>query len=324
MTAMHLSHGSTLPVTMRLRHIEVFQAVMETGSMSAAARLIHLTQSAVSRSIANAELQLGYPLFHRAGGRLVPTTEGLALFEESAAIFERLESLKRTAHNLKSGEQGLLRIAAIPAICHKVLPDALARFHRAHPDVIVQVHTLHKRQIAAELLTRAVDVGFDYYTISHPGLQPRSVAVGPLFAMLPPRHARAIGTGLSAKTLIALLSSLPIIALTDDDPLYMAFLRYCEHQGFRPNGQIRVQTSQLAEELVARDLGWTVVDFRTAAMRRKDVLVTPLQPFVECPINAFFAKNHSPTLLARRMVDTVKAILKESSSAALPSEKHRP
>ena len=75
---------------MRLRHIEVFQAVMETGSMSAAARLIHLTQSAVSRSVANAELQLGYPLFHRVGGRLVPTTEGLALFEESSAIFERL------------------------------------------------------------------------------------------------------------------------------------------------------------------------------------------------------------------------------------------
>jgi DNA-binding transcriptional LysR family regulator len=298
---------------MRLRHIEVFQAVMETGSMSAAARLIHLTQSAVSRSIANAELQLGYPLFHRAGGRLVPTTEGLALFEESAAIFERLESLKRTAHNLKSGEQGLLRIAAIPAICHKVLPDALARFHHAHPDVIVQVHTMHKRQIAAELLTRAVDVGFDYYTISHPGLQPRSVGVGPLFAMLPPRHLRAVGAGLSAKALVALLSSLPIIALTDDDPLYMAFLRYCEHQGFRPNGQIRVQTSQLAEELVARELGWTVVDFRSAAMRRKDVLVTPLLPFVECPMNAFFAKNHSPTLLARRMVDTVKTILKESA-----------
>src|ERR1044071_655742 len=111
----------TLRSNMRLRHIEVFQAVMETGSMSAAARLIHLTQSAVSRSVANAELQLGYPLFHRVGGHLVPTTEGLALFEESSGIFERLESLKRTAHNLKSGEQGLVRIAAIPAVCHKLL-----------------------------------------------------------------------------------------------------------------------------------------------------------------------------------------------------------
>jgi len=298
---------------MRLRHIEVFQAVMETGSMSAAARLIHLTQSAVSRSVANAELQLGYPLFHRVGGRLVPTTEGLALFEESSAIFERLESLKRTAHNLKSGEEGLLRIAAIPAVCHKLLPDVLARFHRAHPNVTCEVHTVHKRQIAAELLTRSVDLGLDYYTITHPGVQARALGVGPLFAMLPGRHARALSHGISPAALIELLSTLPVIALTDDDPLYTAFLRYCEHQGFRPTGRLLVQTSQLAEELVARELGWTVVDFRTAAMRRKDVVVTPLQPYVECSMNAFFAKNHSPTLLARRMADTVKAVLKEGA-----------
>jgi DNA-binding transcriptional LysR family regulator len=299
---------------MRLRHIEVFQAVMETGSMSAAARLIHLTQSAVSRSVANAEVQLGYPLFHRVGGRLVPTTEALALFEESSGIFERLESLKRTAHNLKSGEQGLVRVAAIPAVCHKLLPDVLARFHRAHPNVSCEVHTLHKRQIAAELLTRSVDVGLDYYSISHPGIQARALGVGPLYARLPARHARALAQGISAPGLIELLSTLPMISLTDDDPLYVTFMRYCEHQGFRPSGPIQVQTSQLAEELVARELGWSVVDFRTATMKRKDVVVTPLQPYVECTLNAFFAKNHSPTLLARRMADTVRAVLKDNGA----------
>jgi DNA-binding transcriptional LysR family regulator len=298
---------------MRLRHIEVFQAVMETGSMSAAARLIHLTQSAVSRSVANAELQLGYPLFHRVGGRLVPTTEGLALFEESSGIFERLESLKRTARNLKSGEEGLVRVAAIPAVCHKLLPDVLARFHRTHPNVSCEVHTLHKRQIAAELLTRSVDLGLDYYSISHPGIQARALGVGPLYAMLPGRHARALAQGISATGLVELLSNLPVVALTDDDPLYMAFMRYCEHQGFRPSGRIQVQTSQLAEELVARELGWSVVDFRTAAMKRKDVVVTPLQPYVECTLNAFFAKSHSPTLLARRMADTVRAVLNDGA-----------
>ena len=79
---------------------------METGSMSAAARLIHLTQSAVSRAVANAELHLGYPLFHRAAGRLVPTTEELTLFEESSAIFERLESLKRFKDDVKEVKSG--------------------------------------------------------------------------------------------------------------------------------------------------------------------------------------------------------------------------
>ena len=297
---------------MRLRHIEVFQAVMETGSMSAAARLIHLTQSAVSRAVANAEAQLGYPLFHRTGGRLVPTSEGLTLFEESRAIFERLEALKRTAQHLKSGDEGRVRVAAIPALCHKLLPDVIARFHRAHPNVVCEVHTLHKRQIAAELLTREVDLGLDYDSISHPGVQARALGSGPLSAMLPARHARAAAQLPSSSALIGLLTTLPVIALTDDDPLYMAFMRYCEHQGFRPEGRIQVQTSQLAEELVARELGWAVVDFRTALLRRKEVTVTPLQPSIECTVNAFFAKNQSPTLLARRMADTVKAVLHDA------------
>jgi DNA-binding transcriptional LysR family regulator len=296
---------------MRLRHIEVFQAVMETGSMSAAARLIHLTQSAVSRAVANAELHLGYPLFHRAAGRLVPTTEGLTLFEESSAIFERLESLKRTALSLKSGEQGVVRIAAIPAVCHKLLPDALARFHRMNPQVTVEVHTVHKRQIATELLTRAVDIGIDYYTIEHPGIEARPLGSGPLYAMLPARYAHAIGDGVEPRRLFELLSEQPAIALTDDDPLYATFLRYCEQEGFRPSGRMLVHTSQLAEELVARDMGWTVVDFRSASLHRKDVVVTPLRPYVECAINSFFSRNHSPTLLARRMAETVKAVLKE-------------
>jgi DNA-binding transcriptional LysR family regulator len=303
---------------MRLRHIEVFQAVMETGSMSAAARLIHLTQSAVSRSVANAELHLGYPLFHRVGARLVPTAEGLALFEESSDIFERLEALKRTAHNLKSGEQGLIRVAAIPALCHKLLPDVLARFHRAYPNVTCEVHTLHKRQIAAELLTRSVDIGLDYCSINHPGVQARALGAGPLYVMLPGRHARALAHGISQQGLIELLSTLPMVSLTDDDPLCRAFMGYCEAQGFRPSGRMHVQTSQLAEELVARELGWAVVDFRSAGMRRRDVVVTPLQPHVECVVSAFFAKNHPATLLARRMADTVRAVLAESAACVAP------
>ena len=58
---------------MRLRHIEVFNAIMLTGSVSAAARLINVTQPAVSRILSHAELQLGFALFERVKGRLTAT-----------------------------------------------------------------------------------------------------------------------------------------------------------------------------------------------------------------------------------------------------------
>jgi len=300
---------------MRLRHIEVFQAVMETGSMSAAGRLIHLTQSAVSRLIASAEMQLGYPLFHRVGGRLVPTAEGLALFEESSALFDRLEALKRTAIHLKSGEQGRLRVAAIPAVCHKLIPDVMARFRQTHPQVVCEIHTLHKRQIADELLTRAADIGLDYFGISHPGVQAKVLGSGPLYALLPPEEARVLGRSPKMAALRERLNNLPMIALVDDDPLAIAFNRHAEHHGLRPVSRTMVQTSQLAEELVARGLGWTVVDYLSAARVRPEVGVVQLQPLIECGLNAFFAKSHSPTLLARRFMETVRAVLAEARVA---------
>ena len=82
---------------MNLRQLEVFQAVMQTGNMSAAARLICITPSAVSKTIAHTELQLGYKLFTRGKGTLAPTPEARVLFEESTLIHQKLDGLKRMA-----------------------------------------------------------------------------------------------------------------------------------------------------------------------------------------------------------------------------------
>ena len=68
---------------MNLRQLEVFQAVLQTGNMSAAARLLCVTPSAVSKAVAHAELQLGYRLFLRTPAGLAPTPEAQVLAAES-------------------------------------------------------------------------------------------------------------------------------------------------------------------------------------------------------------------------------------------------
>jgi DNA-binding transcriptional LysR family regulator len=88
---------------MRLRHIEVFNAVMLTGSVSGAARLINVTQPAVSRILQHAELQLGFALFQRTKGRLTPTSEALTLYPHIERLFAQLDEVQRLAANLKTG-----------------------------------------------------------------------------------------------------------------------------------------------------------------------------------------------------------------------------
>src|SRR5688572_7890326 len=148
---------------MNLRQLEVFQAVMQTGNMSAAARLICITPSAVSKTIAHTELQLGYKLFTRIRGALAPTPEAKVLFGESAAIHGKLEELRRIAVNLRQLDEGQVRVAAIPSISHEFLPLVLAQHVARYPRVKVEVRTLHQDQMAQSLLTRAVDFALGHY-----------------------------------------------------------------------------------------------------------------------------------------------------------------
>src|SRR3546814_1041910 len=81
-----------LPISMRFRQIEIFHAVYTTGSISAAARALHVSQPSVSKVLHHTQSQLGLTLFTLVRGRLVATDEAHALFVEVSEIVERLTS----------------------------------------------------------------------------------------------------------------------------------------------------------------------------------------------------------------------------------------
>ncbi|HWT17711.1 MAG TPA: LysR substrate-binding domain-containing protein, partial [Variovorax sp.] len=162
---------------MRLRHIEVFNAIMLTGSVSAAARLINITQPAVSRTLQHAELQLGFPLFQRAKGRLTPTTEALTLYPHIERLFAQLDEVQRLAANLRAGsDTGELRILSVLALSYEVLPRALKAFREKHPGYAITVESLHSPQIMSALLLQEADVGFVFSPAVHPSLTQETLA----------------------------------------------------------------------------------------------------------------------------------------------------
>ena len=102
---------------MRLKHVEVFHAVMLTGSVSGAARILHVTQPAVTQTLRHAELQLGYALFTRQRNRIVPTSEAVALYPEVQQLMVMLESVRRAAAALPARKP---RVAAAVAVAWAV------------------------------------------------------------------------------------------------------------------------------------------------------------------------------------------------------------
>ncbi|HSV47261.1 MAG TPA: LysR family transcriptional regulator [Ramlibacter sp.] len=296
---------------MNLRQLEVFQAVMQTGNMSAAARLVCITPSAVSKTIAHTELQLGYKLFTRAKGALAPTPEAAVLFRESAAIHGKLDELRRIAINLRQGEQGQVRLAAIPSISHEFLPAVLEQHLRRFPGIGVEVRTLHQDQMPQALLTRAVDFALGYYEHPHPQLANQRLVSGPLYAAVArdvwQRAERSRG-----KDPLGFLAHTPMIRLVGDDPMREAIDLLASGLGPSNALGVQVQTSRLALELVRRGLGWTVVDFLSASnLEPASMVAVELPQLPPIPLYTYHASASPPGHNAVRMLRMLPGLLNE-------------
>ncbi|MEQ8445171.1 MAG: LysR substrate-binding domain-containing protein [Pelagibacterium sp.] len=127
----------------KLSHFEAFNAVMLSGSMTAAATMMHTSQPNISRSISKLESGTGLKLFERVPGRLIPTSDGLALYEEVQRSFVGLSRLTEAAQRIHRTGSGILRIGAIQTLSLSLVPRAIKRFTDVFPQVKLSIQTAH-------------------------------------------------------------------------------------------------------------------------------------------------------------------------------------
>ncbi|MBB5405051.1 DNA-binding transcriptional LysR family regulator [Paraburkholderia sp. JPY162] len=161
---------------MRLRHIEVFHAIMRTGSLSKAAQLLCVSQPAVSKVLAHAEHSLGIRLFHRSHGRLHPTREAQLLFDETQKLQTNLDRVSVLARNLALRPGGHLRIGCLPSLGLSIIPHVVEKFRAICPDVSLRIDTRHTKELVTALLTRDLDLAVGIDPPSHPGITAVEVA----------------------------------------------------------------------------------------------------------------------------------------------------
>lgn len=298
---------------MRLRHIEVFNAIMLTGSVSAAARLINITQPAVSRTLQHAEIQLGFPLFQRAKGRLAPTTEALALYPHIERLFAQLDEVQRLAANLRTAsDAGELRILTVLALSYEVLPRALKKFRQTHPAVAVTVESLHSPQIMSALLLQEADVGFAFSPAVHPSLTQEALADSRMVCVAPkgmlPRALLRNGS-------VALhdLVSVPVVGLDSRDPVGTSLSQACRQAGVGfQQAVVTVQTYHAALAMAHHGLGVALVDACTASSAdpsKVDVLT--LEPHIPVPIRALRFAGKPDSVAVRSITRFMREAIEE-------------
>lgn len=288
---------------MRLRHIEVFNSVMLTGSVSGAARLINVTQPAVSRILQHAELQLGFALFRRAKGRFTPTSEALTLYPYIERLFAQLDEVQRLASSLKTGENAKeLRILTVLALSHEILPHAIKLFRIKHANVAITVKALHSSQIFSTLALQEADVGFLLSPVAHPALAQEHLADSRVVCIAPKGmlSARLVKRG---SVTLADLTGVPVIGLDVLDPVGRSLNQACREAGVGLQFDITVQTYHSALALAHHGLGIALIDTCTAVsadQTRVDVLA--LEPLVPVPIKALLPVGKPGSVAVRTFV----------------------
>jgi DNA-binding transcriptional LysR family regulator len=176
---------------MNLRQIEIFRAIMHTGSVTDAARLLHVTQPGISRAARHLELQLGVRLFERGGRRLVPTADAVALFGEVEKMYRGVQTVAEFARGLRRGEHVRLRIVSSPSVGLQVVPTAIARLQRRLPGLRVRLEILPGTQLIDLLCSDQADVGVFALRADHPLLLTETIGSVALVCAFPRNHPLA-------------------------------------------------------------------------------------------------------------------------------------
>jgi DNA-binding transcriptional LysR family regulator len=290
---------------MRLRQIEAFHAVMRTGGVGAAARLMALSQPAVTRTLRHAELQLGFALFVRDKGRMRPTAEAEALYPEIERLYAQLDAVRALAADLRQNRQ-VLRVYLIPALGARLLPLALARFAAGGEATKVAAHMHHSSDIVRALALLDADIGFAFDAPRHPNVQAEVLASIGLRCVVPRGEAlrrRSVAwSDLAARRLIR---------LDEQDPLGLRVCEAAAAAGVRLEGDIRVQTYHAALAMAEQGLGWALVDAVTAAAAdRSRVRVLPVHPAIEIPFTLLTPAIGRRHRQAPRLVECMREALR--------------
>ncbi|MBK3470598.1 LysR family transcriptional regulator [Pseudomonas carnis] len=287
---------------MRLRHIEVIQAILQTGHLGTAAEWLQLPVGEVDATLKDAEQQLGFMLFASVRGRLQATRETLELQAQITALYEALEPLQRLASRLKHHHAPPLRALCTPPLANQLLPQSIAALRRRFQDMPCNLSSQPVGEIINSLLLHEADVGLSLHDPEHPHIQSTVLAQGKLQLLAPhgwlkPKQKYIALQELAGQSLIGLEGHDPLSRLLDAKLHALRPL---------PVVQTRVQTYPMMRGLVEAGEGLAIVDPFTALGARESGLdACPVSPPIVVSLYALTLKDAAPSPALNALLEIV-------------------
>ena len=256
------------------RQLRLFLALADTGSVSAAARALHVTQPTASMQLREVSDAVGLPLYELIGRQIHLTEAGRALAATARTIVDRWEDFEQTVAGLQGLTRGRLRVAVV-STAQYFIPGLLGDFCTRHPQIDLALEVLNRDGVVQRLRDNADDL----YVMSMPPadmeLEDHVFLANPLVVIAPAGHALA---GRKRLRLSALAGERFLLREAGSGTR-LATDRYLAAQGFEPRLRLALGSNEAIKEAVAARLGVAVISLHAlrADSARRDLCVLPVQ-----------------------------------------------
>jgi DNA-binding transcriptional LysR family regulator len=303
------------------RQIEAFRALMLTGGATDAAKLMGVTQPAVSRMIRDLQLALDLKLFERRGTRLVPTGEARGLYAEVERSFLGLDRIATAAAELRTRRAGILRIASLPALANGFLPRFVGQFLAERPKLDLMLSGLVSHIVIDLVASGQCDLGFAQSPIEHSGVTIDKMPNTAYVAVLPPGHPLTRKTRLRP----ADFADESFISLGHSTAgRYRIDEIFAQHN---VNRVMRIETplSEIACALTVSGAGVSLVEpFTAREYSARGLVVRPFSPRIDFEFAALYPSQRSLPAVAREFIDSFRHYIQDFARRQSAGWKQRP
>lgn len=299
---------------MNLRQLEVFHAIMEAGSVTGAARSLHVSQPAISAVLKHTEQQLKMKLFARIAGRLYATPEATALLPDVTEIFGRIGTLNRIVQELRDGRAGRIVIATSPTLVNAYLPRAIGLFRRNSPSVHISIQSLPTPLAIDRVARREADLGVVYAPILDRGVDTEELATTEIACVVPKAHRLARKREITA----ADLAGESVISLGPTTTLGMLIEEQSRKAGVAsPVIGIEASSSLMACLLAGEGAGVALVDSAAAAARKfKDLAFRPFRPRIPVSIKLIYPRERPRSRATTQLAGLLRKVAEKDREQA--------
>ncbi|MGB6102343.1 MAG: LysR family transcriptional regulator [Pusillimonas sp.] len=267
---------------MNIRRLEIFEAVMDARSLSAAARKLGISQAAVSKSLSVLEAEVGFILFRRVKGRIFPSSQAEFLLPYAIHLRNEAARVGEVVSELAEGRLGHVIVAAVPSISYSFLARAVSRFVHTHPRVRVEIIVQQTNNVAELVASNQADFGLLHQPTNNPYLLSEPICEAHSICLLPAEHPLVEREEIQP----ADLKNVTLIALPKESGAGKMLRRLLAEATVLKEPDIIVNQTMQAIQLVQCNAGVAIVD--PYFLYRQEVTDVCIKPFTAEILNRLY------------------------------------